>query len=109
MQERRRSVRYAKCLHSRVYFNNGRDSLPCFILDASYEGARIVIADPVNVPDEIELYIPGKNRIAHGSVRWRHGDTIGLALSEIARHVPSPNRRRPSAHRVSRSIETERR
>jgi hypothetical protein len=102
MQERRQSVRHTKCLHSRIYFNNGRDSVPCLILDASYEGARIVINDPVDVPDEIELYIPGRNRVAHGSVRWRHGGTLGLALSEIARHIPSSSRRHPRAHRDHR-------
>jgi hypothetical protein len=102
MQERRRSIRHTKCLHSRIYFNNGRDSVSCLILDASYEGARIVITEPINVPDEIELFIPGRNRVAHGSVRWRHGDTLGLALSEIARHIPSSSRRRPRAHRSHR-------
>jgi hypothetical protein len=99
VQERRRSDREATRLRSRIYFNHGRSSLPCVILDASYEGARIVITDPVDVPDEIELYIPGRNRVAHASVRWRHGDTIGLALSEIARHVPSTGLRHTSAHR----------
>jgi PilZ domain len=102
MQERRQSVRQTKDLHSRIYFNNGRDSVPCLILDASYEGARIVITDPIDVPDEIELFIPGRDRIARGSVRWRHGGTLGLALSEIARYVPSSSRRHPHAHRRHR-------
>jgi hypothetical protein len=97
MQERHRSTRHTSGLRSRIYFNSGRDSLPCLILDASYEGARIVIADPLKVPDEIALYLPGRNRIAHGSVRWRHGDTIGLALSPVARHVPAPGRRHADA------------
>jgi PilZ domain len=102
MPERHRSEHHPSGLRSRIYFNNGRTSLPCFILDASYEGARIVITDPINVPDEIELYIPGRNRIAHASVRWRHGDTIGLALSEIARHIPSSGRRHQGTHRHQR-------
>jgi PilZ domain len=102
MQERRRTERHTDRQRSRIYFNRGRNSLPCVILDASYEGARIVIADPISVPDEIELYIPGRNHVAHGSVRWRHGETLGLALSEIARHLPPLSRRHPGTHRHPR-------
>jgi hypothetical protein len=29
------------------------------------------------------LYIPKRKRIAHASVRWRHGDKLGLALFEV--------------------------
>src|SRR3984957_12522258 len=102
MQERRRSIRDTKNLRSRIYFNNGRDSLPCLILDASYEGARIVVADSISVPDEIELYIPGRDRIARGRLRGRQDDTIGLALSELAGHIPPPRHGPPSAHRHQR-------
>jgi hypothetical protein len=37
--------------------STSRDSLSCVIHDYSYEGARIVIFDPINVPNEVELHI----------------------------------------------------
>ena len=81
MNERRRSSR---CLRGRLYFyGNGRKSQRCLILDTFYEGARIIVDNPARIPDEIDLYIPKKNRFAHASVRWRHGRRLGLALSEI--------------------------
>src|SRR6185312_11214085 len=43
---------------SRVYFNDGRKSLPCLIRDVAYEGARIIIAHQATIPNEIDLYIP---------------------------------------------------
>ena len=91
--ERRRSPRHTKGLRGRAYFNDGRKSLPCFIRDMAYEGARIIVADPANIPNEIDLYIPKRKRIAHASVRWRHGDRLGLALSEVRRDAgdhPAP-------------------
>ena len=92
MNERRRLSRRTKCLRGRLYFNsNGRKSRPCQILDAFYEGARIVVDNPARIPNEVDLYIPKKKRIAHASVRWRHGRKLGLAFSE--NRAPS---RRPS-------------
>jgi hypothetical protein len=58
MQERRRSPRQTKCLSGRIYFHNGRKSQPCLIRDVAYEGARIIIAKPADIPNEIDLYIP---------------------------------------------------
>jgi hypothetical protein len=72
-------------LRGRVYFNNGRKSRPCVIRDIAYEGARIVVADPVDIPNEIDLHIPKRKRIAHASVRWRRGDKLGLVLNEVGR------------------------
>ena len=84
MNERRPLSRRTKCLRGRLYFNrNGRKSRPCQILDAFYEGARIVVDNPARIPDEVDLYIPKKKRIAHASVRWRHGRKLGLSFSEI--------------------------
>jgi hypothetical protein len=74
-------------LRGRIYFNDGRKSVPCLIRDVAYEGARIIIAHRASIPNEIDLYIPKKKRIAHASVRWRHGDKLGLALSEVRRRT----------------------
>jgi hypothetical protein len=96
MQERRRSPRQIKCLRGRVYFNKSRKSLPCLIRDIAYEGAPIIIVNPPDIPNEMELYVPKTRRLAHASVRWRHGEKFGLALSNVERcpgeyplrHVP---------------------
>ena len=87
MNERRRSTRRTNYLRGRLYFHgDGRNSLPCRILDASYEGARVIVNSPISVPDEVELHIPKKKkRIALARVRWRHGEKIGLALFAISR------------------------
>ena len=93
MNERHRSRRQTRYLRGRVYFNNGRKSLPCLIRDVAYEGARIILTDPADIPNEIDLYIPKRKRIAHASVRWRHGDKLGLALFEVGHRT----RERPAS------------
>ena len=83
MEERRQSTREPTYLPGAIYFNGGHGSLSCVIRDFSYEGARIVIFDPIDIPDEVELHIPERNRLMHATVRWRHGNKIGLAFSEV--------------------------
>jgi hypothetical protein len=48
MDERRRSLRQRSSLRGRIFFNNGRTSVSCLIHDISYEGARIIIFDPID-------------------------------------------------------------
>jgi len=101
MNERRRSSRRTNRLRGRLYYfdRDGRKSRrPCQILDVFYEGARIIIDNPARIPDEIDIYIPKKKRIAHASVRWRHGRKLGLALSEVGR---LPGHHSPEGKRAS--------
>ena len=51
------------------------------------QGARIAIFDPIDIPNEIKLCIPEKNRMVRASVRWRHDNKIGLAFSEAQRDI----------------------
>ena len=92
MDVRRKSIRQRSSLRGRIYFNDGRPSVSCLIHDISYEGARIVILDSIDIPNEIKLCIPEKNRIMHANVRWRHDDKIGLAFSEGVPHISGPPR-----------------
>ena len=92
MDERRKSIRQRSSLRGRIYFNDGRASVSCLIHDISYEGARIVILDSIDIPNEIKLCIPEKNRIMHANVRWRHDNKIGLAFSEGVPHISGPPR-----------------
>jgi hypothetical protein len=100
MNERRGSPRHTQCLRGRVYFNDGRKWLPCLVRDVAYEGARIIVGDPTGIPNEIDLYIPERNRIAHARVRWRHGKKLGLALSEVRRLTPD----RPAPLRATLAV-----
>jgi len=90
VKERRRSPRKTTQLRGRVYLA-GRDYLRCVVRDISYEGARLDLDDPVEILEVIKLYIPTKNQVAYGNVRWRHGNKVGIAFSKI---VPAGKKRR---------------
>ena len=92
MKERRRSGRQNCRLCGRVHFNVDRKSrsLPCTIRDISHEGARIELLGPVDIPDAIDLYIPRQHGTLHASVRWRHGNRIGVAFSSILLNLTAP-------------------
>ena len=79
-------------LNGRIHFNDGRKSksLPCTIRDISYEGARIELSDATDIPDAIDLYIPQKHRILHASVRWRHGNRVGVAFTSVLLSLTAP-------------------
>src|SRR5262249_5787055 len=56
MEERRRSVRQKCRLRGRIYFYDGRKSVPCGIRDISYEGAGIELLEPIDIPDAISIF-----------------------------------------------------
>jgi PilZ domain len=87
MVERRRSVRQNCRLRGRIFFHDGRKSQPCSIRDISYEGARIDLVNSVDLPAAIDLYIPQRHQTMHASVRWRHGNRIGVSFASVLRNV----------------------
>ena len=92
MVERRRSVRQNCRLCGRVYFNDGLKSrsLPCTIRDISYDGARIELLGSVDIPDAVDPYVPRQHRTLHASVRWRHGNRVGVAFSSVLLNLTAP-------------------
>lgn len=75
-------------LTGRVYFDNGRKSLPCSVCDIFYEGARITLSRRAEIPDVVELHVPEKHRFVQATVRWSHGKLLGLAFSDVGRMPP---------------------
>ena len=73
MNERRRFSRHSKCLRGRVYFKDGRKSLPCLVRDVAYEGARIIIAHRgASIPNEIDHSEKEADRACQRAVApWR--------------------------------------
>jgi PilZ domain len=71
---RRKFKRERRFLRGRIHFNDSRNAVDCLIQDISCEGARIVLSDSADVPDEVQLYIPDRKRLVLARVRWRRAD-----------------------------------
>ena len=61
MADRRSSARKKSFLQGRVYYNNQRSSVDCLVRDISEQGAKLVFADSVAIPDAVELHLPGRD------------------------------------------------
>jgi len=65
-----------------VYYDNRRVSIDCTIRDISDTGARVVFTGPVTVPDQVELYIPQKQRTFLVRVERHEPAEIGVSFRD---------------------------
>jgi hypothetical protein len=81
MEERRKVPRHKSLLRGRVYFNNRNSTAECLVRDISAQGARLIFADEVMIPDIVDLYIPHKDQTLRAQVVWRNADESGIAFA----------------------------
>src|SRR5262249_31681153 len=84
MSERRRVSRQKSFLSGCVYFSSRRTPIDCLVRDVSATGARLIFPGPVNLPDQIYLYIPKKDETFSALVHWHRGDEVGIAFGSKA-------------------------
>src|SRR5476651_2636209 len=82
MEERRKVPRHKSLLRGRVYFNNRNSTAECLVRDISAQGARLIFADEVMIPDIVDLYIPHKDQTLRAQVVWRNADESGIAFAD---------------------------
>jgi PilZ domain len=80
MDERRRSPRQRRLNGAKIVFNNNASVIECVVRDVSPEGARLLVASPVGIPDFFELRIDrnGNGERHRSKVVWRSHDRIGV-------------------------------
>jgi PilZ domain len=81
MSDRRHAARKKSFLQGRVYYNNQRSSVDCLVRDISEQGAKLVFADSVAIPDVVELHLPGKEEVRRVRLQWRKGEEIGVGFA----------------------------
>jgi hypothetical protein len=81
MGERRASPRQRRLNGAKIVFNNNSSVIDCIVRDLSSQGARLLVASPVGIPDRFDLRID-RNAACHPSkVTWRANDQIGVSFS----------------------------
>jgi hypothetical protein len=77
MPERRGHLRRRHLRKGKVVFRKGCGVMDCVVLDMHESGAKLQLADWMNVPDRIELRI--ENGSSHqAEVRYRKMETVGV-------------------------------
>jgi hypothetical protein len=105
-ERRKPALRSRTFLKGIVYYDNRTVSIDCTIRDLSDSGARIVFANLVTVPDNIELYIPQKQATLSVRVRRREHYEIGVSFDDQRSGEPPHAGDGDMAERMTK-IETE--
>jgi hypothetical protein len=82
MSERRVQPRRRVLKAGKILFANNSCTLDCTIRNISEQGAMLQIGHSVTVPDQFELYEPGRLTLHVARVVRRTGDTVGVVLSQ---------------------------
>jgi hypothetical protein len=79
--ERRASPRQKRLNAAKIVFNNNASVIDCIVRDLPPQGARLLVASPVGIPERFDLRID-RNGVCHPSkVTWRANDEIGVSFS----------------------------
>ena len=80
MEERRKKRRQRSLKAGKIVFNRQRSVMDCTIRNLNDEGACLVVASPVGLPDTFELLIPIDNFKRNCRVAWKSADKIGVTF-----------------------------
>jgi hypothetical protein len=78
MDEKRKAPRRRVLKGGKIVFADAMRVIDCTIRDLSEDGARLMIANTVGVPDTFMLYEQAKGMLHPASVIWRQADAVGV-------------------------------
>ncbi|MFZ1150667.1 MAG: PilZ domain-containing protein [Xanthobacteraceae bacterium] len=83
MGERRASPRQRRLNGAKIVFNNNSSVIDCIVRDLSPQGARLLVASPVGIPDRFDLRIDRNGACDPSKVTWRANDQMGVSFSTL--------------------------
>ena len=78
MGERRASLRQRRLNGAKIVFNNNASVIDCVVRDVSLEGAQLLVASSIGVPDSFDLRINRNDSHHPSKVAWKSNDRIGV-------------------------------
>jgi len=94
MDEKRKIARRRVLKVGKIIFADGMRVLDCTIRDMSDQGARLLIANTVGIPDTFHLFEKSSAMIYPSTVVWRQPSAIGVKFDGAPSSVhDSANRR----------------
>jgi hypothetical protein len=87
MDDRRKHPRRRVLKEGKIVFADGMRVLDCTIRDMSPEGARLLIANTVGLPDQFKLYEKSSELLYSASVAWRQANSIGVLFEGPASSI----------------------
>jgi hypothetical protein len=78
MDDKRKTARRRVLKEGKIVFADAMRVIDCTIRDLSAEGARLLIASSIGVPDSFNLYEKSTGRLYPASVVWRQSNAVGV-------------------------------
>ena len=88
MNEQRRASRTRVIYSGVVAFNDRLSTIECVVRNFSDDGVRVEFENPALLPDEIDLFIPKKNRTYRARMVWASENTAGLTFRSQSSNEP---------------------
>lgn len=81
MEERRKTPRRRVLKEGKIVYADGLRVLDCTIRDLSPEGAKLIIANTVGLPDAFHVYEKSSGMLYRASVSWRQANSVGVKFN----------------------------
>ena len=94
MDEKRKTPRRRVLKEGKIIFADGLRMLDCTIRDISKEGAKLLIASTVGIPQTFDLFEKSTGLVYPATVAWRQMDSLGVKFDAAPTNVHDPANRR---------------
>jgi hypothetical protein len=94
MEERRKAPRRRVLKIGKIVYADGLRVIDCTIRDLSKDGARLLIANTIGVPDNFFLYEQTAGMIYPASIVWRQPTMIGVKFDGEPTSINDPANKR---------------
>ena len=82
--ERRASPRQRRLKGGKIVFNSKMSIIDCVVRDVSAQGARLLVASSIGIPDQFDLRMNRRGANHRSKVAWRSEDQIGVRFLDRA-------------------------
>jgi two-component system cell cycle response regulator len=94
MDEKRKVARRRVLKEGKIVFADAMRVIDCTIRDMSVEGARLLIANTIGIPDTFNLYEKSTGLLYPTCVVWRQSNALGVRFEGPATSIHDATNKR---------------
>jgi PilZ domain len=94
MDDKRKTARRRVLKEGKIIFADGMRLIDCTIRDMSENGARLLVANTVGIPETFHLFEKSSRTVYPTSVVWRQPSAVGVKFDGPPTNIHDPINRR---------------
>ena len=102
MDDKRKIPRRRVLKEGKIVYADGLRVLDCTIRDFSEQGARLLIANTVGLPDTFTLFEKSSGLLYPASIAWRQTNAVGVRFAGPVTNINDPANKRFSRLKFAR-------